>query len=217
MNQSFKFKLRVHRGFNNVFSDGLYDTILDVIIPLLQRESTNGELYYKNTIHFFGHSLGGANAQVFGSYFAHFHPQIKTYVTTLGAPRQGNYAYKIFVESRPNLSVWRMVNCRDVVPRVPNFQYYHGGHLMWKKCSPPSSKEPVGNNIVEAYYRQSGDFSQKFAEVPHEFIVNSYENSMISDHFGYAYLEWLGYGLFHGNGKNWTSVFEPIPNNTSAK
>ena len=94
------YELKVHRGFNGVFSDGLYDTLLEDITPLLQRESgqdNGGGLYYENIIHFFGHLLGGANAQLFGTYFAFF-PEVKTLVTTLGAPRQGNYAYKILVE-----------------------------------------------------------------------------------------------------------------------
>ena len=69
------------------------------------------EKYYDSKISFGGHSLGGADSQLFGTYFAHFHPEVETYITTLGSPRQGNFAYKVLVELMPNLSVWRMVNC----------------------------------------------------------------------------------------------------------
>ena len=204
-------QLKVHRGFNGVFSDGLYDTVLSYIRPLLERTNSANELYYNNTIHIGGHSLGGANAQVFGTYYAYFHPDVKTYVTTLGSPRQGNYAYKVLGESLSNLSVWRMVHCRDVVPRVPNFNYYHAGHLMWKRCNPPSG-DKISNDVVEAYYRHDGDFEQEFAETPRSFAVRSLEPTMITDHFGPAYLEWLEYGRNYG--KNWTSFFEPMLNGT---
>lgn len=184
-----------------------------VIQPLLDKPSAvfENELYYENTIYFGGHSLGGADSQLFGTYFAHFHPEVKTYITTLGSPRQGNYAYKILVESMPNLSVWRMVNCRDVVPRLPNFNYYHAGNLMWKKCLGPK-EDPIPNDVVEAYYRQSGDLEQDYASTPRSFVVNSFESTMIADHFGYAYLEWLEYARhsFPNYGKNWTSTFEPM-------
>eukprot|EP00551_Chaetoceros_affinis_P015210 CAMPEP_0203693780 /NCGR_PEP_ID=MMETSP0091-20130426/5653_1 /ASSEMBLY_ACC=CAM_ASM_001089 /TAXON_ID=426623 /ORGANISM="Chaetoceros affinis, Strain CCMP159" /LENGTH=451 /DNA_ID=CAMNT_0050564941 /DNA_START=351 /DNA_END=1706 /DNA_ORIENTATION=+ len=238
------YELKVHRGFNGVFSDGLYDTLLKDITPLLQRESgqdSGGGLYYENTIHFFGHSLGGANAQLFGTYFAFFHPEVKTHVTTLGAPRQGNYAYKILVESLQNLSVWRMVNCRDVVPRVPFFQYYHAGHLIWKRCDPPSSSsssstvddsgsassssanstssigfDSSSNDVVEAYYRQSGDLENNLVSTPSEFIVRQYEDTMISDHLGFAYLEWLEYANGFGRSKNWTTYFQSDVNVSSS-
>ncbi len=203
----------MHRGFNKVFEDNLYERVLQVVKPLLavERNYFGNELYYDNTIYFGGHSLGGADSQLFGTYFAHFHPNVKTYITTLGAPRQGNYGYKILVESMPNLSVWRMVNCRDVVPRVPNFNYYHAGSLMWKKCVGPK-EDPIPNDVVEAYYRQSGDPEQELAPVPRSFVVNSIEATMISDHFGYAYLEWLEYARnsFPHYGRNWTSEFESL-------
>jgi len=230
------YDLKVHRGFNNVFSGGLYEKVLKDIETLLQRTMMGGEgndLYYNNTIHFYGHSMGGANAQIFGTYYAFFHSHIKTYVTTLGAPRQGNYAYKILVESLQNLSVWRMVNCRDVVPRVPQFQFYHAGHLLWKRCDPPekdkndSTKDETSitndeslldekNEVVEAYYRQSGDEGQELIATPSTFIVRQYEPTIISDHFGDAYLEWLGYASGIRNGANWTTYFQSTWNVTTA-
>ena len=218
------YDLKVHRGFNGVFNGGLYDDILQDISSLLQitmsdknvgNNDDGNDLYYDKTIHFYGHSLGGANAQLFATYYAFFHQDIKTYVVTLGAPRQGNYAYKILVESLQNLSVWRLVNCRDVVPRVPLFQYYHAGHLMWKRCDPPNHSE-LSNDVVEAYYRQSGDSSQGLISSPSEFVVRQFEETMISDHFGDMYLEWLEYANGNGKNQNWTTYFQSQSNQTGS-
>jgi len=212
-----EFNIRVHRGFNGVFSNGLYESILEVIEPLLlekheQDEDGESSLVFGNEIYFGGHSLGGANAQVFGTYFAFFHSNINTHITTLGSPRQGNYAYKVLGESLRNLRVWRLVNCRDVVPRAPLFQYYHSGHLVWKRCDGPMD-DKVGNAVVEAYYRDSGDKDLEYAHVPLSFVVRSNEETMISDHFGGSYIEWMQYALH--TGRNWTSFFEPVINGTS--
>lgn len=211
------YDIRVHRGFNGVFSDNLYEDILNDINPLLQRtiDGDNQQLYYNNTIYFYGHSLGGANAQLFATYYAFFHEDIKTHVVSLGAPRQGNYGYKILVESIQNLSVWRLVNCRDVVPRTPMFQYYHAGHLMWKRCDPPDSNSGLSNDVVEAYYRGTGDLEQGLLAVPQEFIIRSYEQTLFSDHFGAEYLEWIEYARGNGKNKNWTTYFQSENNITA--
>jgi hypothetical protein len=174
-----------------------------------------GDLYYNNTIYFYGHSLGGANAQLFATYYSFFHPEIKSKVITLGAPRQGNYGYKILVESLENLSVWRLVNCRDAVPRVPYFQYYSAGHLMWKRCNPPNAQQGLSNDVVEAYYRDSGDTTQDLIATPSDFIITQYEDTMISDHMGDMYLEWLEYANGLGKNQNWTTYFQSQYNVTS--
>lgn len=214
-----EFNIRVHRGFNSVFSNGLYESVSEVIGPLLlERHEQDGvgesSLVFGNEVYFGGHSLGGANAQVFGTYFAFFHPTINTHITTLGSPRQGNYAYKVLGESLMNLRVWRLVNCRDVVPRAPLFQYYHSGHLVWKRCDGPMN-DKIGNAVVEAYYRDSGEIDLNYAHVPSSFVVRSNEETMISDHFGGSYIEWVQYAL--QTGRNWTSVFEPVINGTSTE
>ena len=223
-------KLQVHEGFNSVFSDDLYETIMSVVEPLLGLPAEVGQgLYYNSTINWYGHSLGGANAQIMGTYFAHFHPDVSTYIVTLGGPRVGayvyffiqdvfvilltskllvfnlgNYAFKIFAETRANLNTWRMVNCRDVVPRVPALQYYHAGHLMWKRCDQPPAR--VEDFYTEAYYRESGDF-EVYEKLPLDFVVKTYEPTFIDDHFGANYLEWLEGALVFG-GKYWTDYFQ---------
>ena len=191
--------------------NSLYETVLSTVLPLLERVTNEGNPYYNNTIHFGGHSLGGARAQIMGTYFAFFHPAVQTYVTTLGSPRQGNYAYKVLVESLPNLSVWRMVNCRDVVPRIPLFQYYHAGHAMWKHCDPPSldNSNLSQKHVVEAYYRDSGDLDQGYRKLPLSYVIRQNEPTMIHDHLGGNYMEWLEYArnVATNVGDNWTLKF----------
>ena len=161
-------------------------------------------MYFNNTIHFAGHSLGGANAQMFGTYYAFRNGAVKTYITTGGAPRQGNYAYKVLGESLPNLSVWRIVNCRDMVPRLPNINYYHAGHMMWRRCS-GAFEEDLPNDVVEAYYRHTGDEDQGYAEVPTSYGL---PRLVWSDHGFDVHLEWLNFAKESTSGKNWTSTFE---------
>jgi hypothetical protein len=193
--------------------NALYDTVVSVVRPLLDRVSDDGTLYYNNTIHFGGHSLGGARAQIMGTYFAFFHPSVRTHVTTLGSPRQGNFAYKVLVESLPKLSVWRMVHCRDVVPRVPLFQYYHAGHVMWKHCDPELSHNHTVSQdltgVAEAYYRDYGDVDQGFAKLPLSYVIRHNEPTMIDDHLGVNYMEWLEYArnVVTDLETNWTYHF----------
>lgn len=138
----------VHRGFNNeVFSDRFYENLTAVVDPLLMDPTYNNELFFA------GHSLGGANAQLVGTYYAHFHPNIAVSVTTIGQPRVGNLGFKVFAEEYlQNLNVWRLVNQFDLVPRAPAFNYDHAGHLMWLR----------ENNTTEAYYLQTGNRSLGF-------------------------------------------------------
>ena len=190
---------------------GVYDKILWAIKPLLSKTLPNSnELYYDNAVHFAGHSLGGANAQIFGTYFAYFNPEVKAHVTTIAAPRQGNYAYKILGESIPNLAIWRIVNCRDSVPRA-FFTFYHAGHLIWRRCNPPGEEE-LPNDVVEAYYRQYYDEDDKvdgYALLPDSWSIGFFETEgLASDHYRIGYMEWLDYALSSTEGKNWTSSFE---------
>mmetsp|Transcript_20265 Transcript_20265/g.29665 ORF Transcript_20265/g.29665 Transcript_20265/m.29665 type:complete len:112 (+) Transcript_20265:731-1066(+) len=109
-----------------------------------------------------------------------------------------------------------MVNCRDIVPRLPSFRYYHAGHLMWRRCDRLSEGEESNEHrsTAEAYYRQAGDGEQGLAGVPPSYIVRSYEPTMVSDHFSSAYLEWLEYGRIYG-ATNWTSRFQAMGNQTT--
>ena len=77
---------------------------------------------------------GAAKAHLFGAYYAQVYPQRSIHLVSVASPRVGNYAFKIFSESLENLRIWRIVNCRDLVPRLPNFQYYHAGNFICRHC-----------------------------------------------------------------------------------
>lgn len=97
-----------------------------------------------------------------------------------------------------------MVNCRDVVPRVPGFQYYHAGHLMWKRCDQPPAS--VDSFFAEAYYREQGDF--KFYEkLPLDFVIKSYEKTFASDHYTSEYRQWLE-GAVAFSERYWAGSFQ---------
>ncbi len=211
----------MHKGFNGVFSEDLYDKILNDIKPLLQRTMDDGQLYYNNTLYIGGHSKGGANAQLIAVYYAFFQEDIKTHLVTIGSPAAGNYAFKIFAESLPNLSIWRLVYCRDVVARIPIFNYYQVGHLLWKRCNPPTRYYTLSNDVVEAYYRHYGDIEKGYTAVPSEFAFQyfektQYEERMISDHSNSNYLEWIEYARGNGNNQNWTLYYQSEMNKTQS-
>ena len=101
--------IEVHRGFNEMFE--LYDDVKAKINDL--NLDTNAVLYVN------GHSLGGANAMLFAVHYAFSNPTKQVELTTFGAPRVGNRGLKLFAERLKNLNIWRIVNLKDAIPRVP--------------------------------------------------------------------------------------------------
>mmetsp|Transcript_12536 Transcript_12536/g.20873 ORF Transcript_12536/g.20873 Transcript_12536/m.20873 type:complete len:372 (+) Transcript_12536:127-1242(+) len=139
----------VHRGLNNaVFS--AYEDIINTIDPLLKAGTYT-------SVFFLGHSVGGAQASLFATYYAFHHPITAVYVQTFGQPRCGNYGFKILMESIPNLNVWRLVNQQDVVPRVPFTDYHHAGHLVWKKVLYNATTGEEVETVYPGYFRTIGD------------------------------------------------------------
>jgi len=150
-----EFDIRVHSGFNSaLFSQNMYGNVTSVLTDLLSQKASD-------TIYVTGHSLGGANAQLFGTLYAYFNPDIFVYITTFGSPRVGNYGFSVLANSLQNLNVWRFVNRRDLVPRGPTTNYEHAGHIMWKE---PCDKDadPNCDGPVVAHYRQTGDKTQGY-------------------------------------------------------
>jgi hypothetical protein len=119
----------VHGGINDQVFRIAYDEIVTILLEQLKSSSSP----FDNTIYSIGHSLAGARASLFGTYFAYHHPTVATYVETFGQPRCGNMGYKMLLESIPNLNVWRFVHDQDHMVRVPFLQYHHAGHLCWKR------------------------------------------------------------------------------------
>jgi len=102
------------------------------------------------------HSLGGANAVLFSALYTFQYPPVLVYETTFLSPRGGNRSYKIFAGQLRNLSLLRLVNRRDNVPRVPVRSFAHAGNLVWRR---PATHADLGGDRdqwLRAYYRQIG-------------------------------------------------------------
>ena len=133
--------IQVHRGFNTFF-DSAFEQVLQVI-----------KAYSPKVIHMTGHSLGAAHAGLLAPYFAFHNPLASVYLTTFGQPRTGNRGYKILSETLRNLNYWRLVHQNDLVTRGPFANYFHAGHLMWKRPN---------NGQVMAYYRTVGSQNLRY-------------------------------------------------------
>lgn len=109
-----------------------------------------------HSIHFTGHSLGGAMA-VLAQYRAQLafrdYPQFES--TTFGAPAVGNKAFK---DAFHDLRLWsaRAVNKSDIVPALPLLGFHHAGVLYpmpgtrqdWLRHFRP---RPFTDHFIEAY------------------------------------------------------------------
>ena len=71
-----------------------------------------------------GHSLGGALATLCAAELAVLLPETMVICYTFNAPRVGNIAFVERVGSLPNLRVYRINSCGDVVPCLPPYCGY---------------------------------------------------------------------------------------------
>ena len=118
--------IQIHAGFNNaVFSHGIWEDIYTRVRDLLQEHPS-----YK--IWTTGHSLGAANAVLTATALA-----IEGYSAvsvTVGCPRIGNSMWRDYFDStnslEDRLSIWRLVLAWDLIPRLPDFHFYHIGHTI---------------------------------------------------------------------------------------
>lgn len=170
--------ISVHRGFNGVFR--VYDNI---VAKLADLELDDNAALYVN-----GHSLGGANAQLFAVYYAFANPKRSVYLTTFGQPRTGTWGLKLFAERLQNLNMWRVVYEDDIVTRIPYDEFIHAGHLLWKS---------VKANFVRSFYRHIGNDQKNFKGV-RDFslaVLNGLQkdsvSELIGDHFMDNYVQWM--------------------------
>jgi hypothetical protein len=154
------FNVMAHSGFNDaLFSDDLYAELKMLLFGNLE------DPMYNNTVYVTGHSLGGANAQLFGTLLAYENAEVQVIVTTFASPMVGNYGFKVLADSLKNMNNWRFVNRQDVVPRGPVPDYFPAGHIMWK--------QPGENGLVVAYYRQTGDSKQDYDAIGSSFYTST--------------------------------------------
>jgi hypothetical protein len=84
------------------------------------------------------------------TYLADKYQEMKVTMINFGAPRLGNEAFKKWTErTLPNLSAWRYVNRRDIVPRTPIPGFHHAGHLF-----------AMNKRNAKVYYNQIGKKSE---------------------------------------------------------
>ncbi len=90
----------------------------------------------------------GANAHICAVYLTDKYPNIKVQMINFGAPRFGNDHFKSWTEETlTNLSAWRYVYRKDIVPRIipKSLGYRHAGHLF-----------AIFRYESEVYHRQIG-------------------------------------------------------------
>lgn len=63
---------------------------------------------------------------------------------------------------------------------------------MWFRCNPPSKSIDGGEELIsEAYYRESGDVEKGYKKLSLDYVVNQYEETIISDHSCAEYTKWM--------------------------
>jgi triacylglycerol lipase len=117
---------QVHKGFYEALRAVWGVTLPDGRQVLPKRLVSRG----RKTVWITGHSLGGALAELCAAQ-AHFvsHVPIQG-VYTFGQPRVGNQAFANALNAAVGTRIFRIVNDRDIVPRVPFFGmgYCHYGN-----------------------------------------------------------------------------------------
>jgi len=150
--------VNVHAGFNNaVFGYDLMKRVLDAVTGVMEADRTNGNGVERKVLTT-GHSLGGADSvlcAVVLSYYFEFVTSV-----SVGCPKTGNGAWRGYVNSIPNVAVWRVVNKLDLVPRMPGFRFKHVGHTI-----------QLGHKITKAYYHHDGDSDLGYRGVPFNWGV----------------------------------------------
>eukprot|EP00591_Stephanopyxis_turris_P012703 CAMPEP_0195512736 /NCGR_PEP_ID=MMETSP0794_2-20130614/4598_1 /TAXON_ID=515487 /ORGANISM="Stephanopyxis turris, Strain CCMP 815" /LENGTH=373 /DNA_ID=CAMNT_0040640593 /DNA_START=63 /DNA_END=1181 /DNA_ORIENTATION=- len=163
---------RVHRGFClSFFSDDLHDQIINTVEEVLKENPD-----YRVTIT--GHSLGGALSTLCGAYTAKKFPDKLVSVINFGSPKVGNRKFKEWVDSIPNLPIWRYVYEEDIVPRGFIFDYHHPGHLI--------QLNGMNGKSSRVHYLHDGDKELGLAGAPRgewDLIPNAFDT--VQDHFGY--------------------------------
>lgn len=160
--------IKVHDGFLKQFNS-VQQRLLDCIY------NSKGLI---DTVHFSGHSLGGALATIAAGYFSPLIRDMGNYKIvchTIGSPRVGNQGFVDWWSGKVDESV-RIVNFRDPVPLLPvNGFYAHirggleifadnvvrtiGHDLPWyiRCCTLPCNidyKDPIGNHDCDLYVKR---------------------------------------------------------------
>ena len=176
--------VKIHRGFNSaVFGKGGFDLVVDAVRSAMQT-STNGngnntEINSNNEYRLMttGHSLGAADSVITAVGLHLSFPEKIITSINFGCPKVGNYAWSQWLRSLSpplfvggsdeeasgnytmgGVNVYRFVNGRDMVPRLPEYPFHHAGHTV--------QIDHTDESCCEAYYHHDGDEDLGFSGVP---------------------------------------------------
>jgi len=205
--------VRVHAGFNNaVFGCNLMDRVTDTVRKVVDERKDaemtmdGAEGNRKIKIFTTGHSLGAADSVLCAVALSPYVDHVSS--VSFGCPKTGNYGWRQYVNSIPNIGVWRVVNLWDLVPRMPlmpGIGFRHVGHTLqfWHKDA-------------RLYYLHDGDVDLGFRGVPFGWEASSYILSPLAayEHLINQYINYLRLKSLVDENQYFVNKFEKISNAT---
>jgi hypothetical protein len=195
--------VRVHKGFNNaVFDDGLMDRVLETVQGVMMGGQMEGDGFVaRREILTAGHSLGGAGSVLCAVALSSYFEEDMVTSVSFGCPKIGNKGWKDFVDSIPNVAVWRLVNLLDLVPRLPAINYRHVGHTV-----------QLGRKDTRAYWLHEGDTSLGYLGVPHGWKSIAYALTPVAtyEHFIGRYIIYLKQKSIPNKDRYYIDKFESV-------
>ena len=189
--EEYRFGLngKVHSGFQNAtFNDDILGFVENTI-----EEAT--EAFPNKALRFLGHSKGAAEATLLASYFATLDPGNRIQVFNYGGPRVGNLDFKNSLREIENLTIWHVVNDKDIVARLPpkEWGFLHVGHLLFLR-----------DGGVKAYYQHLGKDAKYEGIDSTEWGSSIFSTKAYNDHVPIQYENAISLAE-----NNWTTTFEP--------
>ena len=159
--------------------DGFYRALRKVWgVRLANKEILPSRLLNRGnkTIWITGHSLGGALAELCAAQ-ALFVSRIPVQgVYTFGQPRVGNKEFADAVNEKLGSGIFRFINDRDIVPRVPLFSMgfcHFGGQQSFDHAGKGSSSESAVETLSDALTFFRGAFNLKLLGQAADFLKES--------------------------------------------
>jgi triacylglycerol lipase len=172
---------KVHKGF--------YEALRVVWgLPFQGREILPARLLSRGdrSVWFTGHSLGGALAELCAAqsqFVAHVPVQG---VYTFGQPRCGDEAYASLLQSALGTRIFRFVNDRDIVPRVPfygmGFRHY-GGEIFFDHQMQQVDMVSALENLASAIKLAFGALNFDPIELAAQMTTEAVKKALFSGNF----------------------------------
>ena len=153
----------VHSGFQAALNDVWKE--LNAVLQTL-----------RTPVFYTGHSLGAAIAVLAAARVDAAHRPLAVY--TFGGPRCGDDTFR---DAHPlRRAIYRVVNNRDVVPRVPP-GYEHVGELLYITSDKRLLRQPAGSTVITDQVKDDDTHSLLKDRVPEQ----------ITDHAPVNYVAWM--------------------------